>query len=99
MHEDRDRNNFPIHDNSYQGGARNEERYEPRGRISSETIIKRSTERSANAPRNKNQYAEEPFKQTKKVYFGGDEGYKEFDSNQRQERRAPNRDENKRYNG
>jgi hypothetical protein len=63
-------------------------------------MIKRSTDRSANGPRNKNQYAEEPYKQTKKVYFGGEDGFKEYESgNQKGERRTATRDENRRYNG
>lgn len=98
MHEDRDRSSIPAQDTSYHGIL---ERHEPRGRINSETMIKRSTERAPTAQRIKNQYIEEPFKQTKKVYFGDEEGYKDFNSNPRNDKSKPQTrgDENRRYNG
>lgn len=90
--------NYSLHeggqDLSYQP-LRNDDRYEPRGRITSETVLKRTADRSAHVPRPK-PAEEPPFKHTKKVYFGNEDPFRDYDSNAHRDRSRPFREDNRR---
>lgn len=76
LQEERDRQNVSIQEGFFNGPTRNEEKYE-RGRVSSASGLKRNVDKVPLPGRSgKSQYAvDENYRQTKKVYFGGDDSY------------------------